>query len=162
MPRATEAKQTRLNGGAASKKCLRSLAAAGSGLTFPFCLEPGPPLQPVMMLGAVPVVTGGLPGAVPRVAPGGVADPLAALPGVTGQLRGFPLGLPDELRPSANRFQVRVQPGRIQQPRAVLGVQLAEQGEQVVLVAGHPGALLQPAILTTGFRKIFASFFVQV
>src|ERR1700730_782268 len=100
---------------------VRSLPAAGSGLSFPFRLEPWPSLQPVMMLGAVPVVTGGLPGAVPRVAPAGVVgDPLAALLGVAGQLSGFPLGLPEERRPSANRFQVRVESGRIQQPRAGL------------------------------------------
>jgi hypothetical protein len=60
----------------------QSPAAAGSGLPFPFRLEPWPPLQPVMMLGAVPVVAGGLPGAVPCDAPVGVVgDPLAALPG---------------------------------------------------------------------------------
>ena len=90
----------------------QSLAAAGSGFPFPFRLEPWPPLQPVMMLGAVPVVTGGLPGAVPRVASVGVVgDPLAALPGITGQVSGFSLSLPEELRPSANRFQLRVEPG---------------------------------------------------
>ena len=70
----------------------QSLAAAGSGLPFPFRVEPWPPLQPVMMLGAVPVVAGGLPGAIPCVAPVGVVgDRLAALPGVAGQLSGFPL-----------------------------------------------------------------------
>jgi hypothetical protein len=133
----------------------RSLAAAGSDLPFPFRLEPWPPLQPVMMLGAVPVVAGGLPGAVPRVAPVGVAgDPLAALPGVTGQLSSFPLSLPAELRPSANRFQVRVQPGRIQQPPAVLGVQPAEQGEQVVLIAGHPGRPPLPVIRRRDYETV--------
>jgi hypothetical protein len=108
-----------------------------------------------MMLGAVPVVAGGLPGAIPRVAPVGVVgDPLAALPGVTGQLSGFPFGLPAELRPSANRFQVRVKPGRVQQARAVFGVQLAEQGEQVVLVAGHPGRPSLPVIRRRDYEAV--------